>query len=221
MSLLASAAGRGVEAVRHNARPFLLVQAVAFALAGAYYLVPSAPGALAGVAALKRAGGLPFAAVSTAVAGAILPELARVATGRRRTGGAEMGFQLLFFGFLGVTVDLLYRGLGLLFGDAPSVATVAKKVLVDQLVYCPLVSMTVSTFAFVWKDSGFSLARTRNSFRAHGGFLARYLPLLLTCWGYWGPVLIAVYAMPGDLQFPLFLAAQAAWSLLLLHLNDR
>ena len=221
MSRLASAAARGVEAVRQNARPFLLVQAVAFALAAAYYLVPSAPQALAGAARFKREGGLPFAALATAFAGAILPELARLATGRKRTGAAEMGFQLVFFGFLGITVDLLYQGLGLLFGNDPSAATVAKKLLFDQFLYGPLVSIPISTLAFVWKDSGFSPERTRNAFRAQGGFFERYLPLLVTCWGFWAPVLVAVYAMPGDLQFPLFLAAQAAWSLLLLHLSDR
>ncbi len=212
--------------MRHNLRPFLLVQGIAFALAAAYYLVPGAPTALGGVAAVKRAGGLPFAALSTAFAGAILPELARLATGRGRTKAAELVFQLLFFGFLGVTVDLLYRGLAHLFGNDASVATVGKKLLVDQLLYSPLVSIPISTFAFVWRDGGYSLARTRNGFRAHGdsvlgGFLVRYLPNLITCWGYWPLVLMAVYSMPGDLQFPLFLATQAAWSLLLLHLNDR
>lgn len=218
---LARAAARGVEAVRHNARPFLLVQAVAVALAAVYYLAPGAPAALAGVARLKREGGLPLAALANAVAGAILPELARVATGRKRTGGDEMAFQLLFFAALGAYVDLLYRALGAVWGDAPDLATVGKKVTFDQLVSSPLVTIPFSAFAFVWKDSGFSLARTRNTFRAEGGFLARYLPTLVTCWGFWAPVLVAVYAMPADLQFPLFLAAQAAWTLLLLHLNDR
>lgn len=218
---LAHAAARGFEAVRQNARPFLLIQGVAVILAIAYYLVPGAPSAMTGIAALKRAGGLPLAALCNAVAGAILPELARVATGRRRTGAGEMAFQLLFFAALGVYVDGLYRALGTVWGNAPDLATVGKKVLFDQLVSSPLVTIPFSTFAFVWKDSGFSLARTRNAFRAQGGFLVRYLPTLVTCWGFWAPVLVAVYAMPADLQFPLFLAAQAAWTLLLLHLNER
>ncbi len=126
-----------------------------------------------------------------------------------------MVFQLLFFAALGAYVDFLYRGLGALWGNAPDFATVGKKVLFDQFVSSPLVTIPFSTVAFVWKDSGFSAARTRDAFRAQGGFFVRYLPTLVTCWGFWGPVLVAVYAMPGDLQFPLFLAAQAAWTLLL------
>lgn len=218
---LTLAATRGLEAVRHNARPFLLVQAVAVALAAAYYLVPGAPAAMAGVAAFKRAGGVLLAALCNVVAGAILPEITRVATGRKRTGAGEMAFQFAFFALLGAYVDLLYRGLGEVWGNAADVATVGKKLLFDQLVSSPLVTIPFSTVAFVWKDSGFSLARTRNAFRAQGGFLVRYLPTLVTCWGFWAPVLVAVYAMPVDLQFPLFLAAQAAWTLLLLHLNER
>ena len=220
-SRLAAAAARGVEAVRHNARPFLLIQTVAFAAVAAYYFLPGAPAAVAGVARLKREGGLPLSALSNALAGAVLPEIARVATGRKRTGGAEMGFQLLFFAALGVYVDLLYLALGAVWGNAPDVPTVGKKLLFDQLVSSPLVTIPFSTFAFVWKDGGFSLDRTWNRFRAEGGFLVRYLPTLVTCWGFWGPVLVAVYAMPGDLQFPLFLFAQASWTLLLLHLNER
>ena len=226
LSRLALAAAKGVEAVRHNARPFLLVQSVAFVLAAGYYLVPGATEAMAGVARLKREGGPPLAALCTAVAGAILPEVARVATGRRRTGAAEMGFQLVFFAILGAYIDALYRVLGARWGNAPDALTVGKKVLFDQLVSSPLATIPFSTFAFVLKDSGFSPARTGNAFRAlggsvGGGFLARYLPMLVTCWGFWGPVAVAVYAMPGDLQFPLFLTAQAGWTLLLLHLNER
>lgn len=221
MSRFGAAAARGAEAVRHNARPFLLVQTIAVLLAGAYYVLPGAPATMAHVAELKRNGGLPLSALTTAIAGAIFPEIARVATGRKRTGLWEMGFQLLFFGSIGVIIDLTYQLMGHLFGTDASVATVAKKVLADQLIFAPFVSIPYSTFAFALKDNGFSLGRTANSFQAHGGFLARCLPSIITCWGFWAPVLIAVYAMPSDLQFPLFLAAQTAWSLLLLHLNDR
>lgn len=221
MSQFSSAAARGVEAVRHNAKPFLLVQGIAVLLAAGYYVLPGAPAAMASVAQIKRDGGLPLSALATAIAGAIFPEIARVATGRKRTGGLEMGFQLLFFGTIGILIDLTYRIMGLIFGNDPNVATVAKKVVADQLIFAPFISIPFSTAAFAWKDSGFSVGRTANSFRAHGGFVAKCLPTLVTCWGFWAPVLIAVYAMPGDLQFPLFLAAQTAWSLLLLHLNDR
>lgn len=220
-SRFSAAAARGWEAVRHNAKPFLLVQGIAFLCVLAYYTVPGVPPALTGVARAKQQGGIPLAALTTAIAGAILPELARLATGRPRTRGAEMVFQLAFFAFIGVTVDLLYRGLAVAIGPGTDVATVAKKVLIDQFVYSPLVSIPLSTVAFLWKDNGFSIERTRNAFRAQGGFLVRYAPVLVSCWGYWGPVLVAVYAMPSNLQFPLFLFAQAAWSLLLLHLNDR
>ncbi len=221
MSQFSSAAARGVEAVRHNAKPFLLVQGIAVLLAVGYYTFPGAPAAMSSVAQIKRDGGLPLSALATAIAGAIFPEIARISTGRKRTGGWELSFQLLFFGAIGILIDLTYQLLGQIFGNDPSVATVAKKLLADQLLFAPLVSIPFSTAAFAWKDSGFSFGRTANSFRAHGGFLAKCLPTLVTCWGFWAPVLIAVYAMPGDLQFPLFLAAQTAWSLLLLHLNDR
>ena len=221
LSRLAHAAAQGIEAVRHNARPFGLMQALAVALALAYYLVPGAPEAMAVITRFKAAGGLPFAALSTVLASVALPEIARVATGRPRTRSASLGFQVAFFALIGLYVDLFYQSLGFLFGNAPDFATVAKKLLVDQLVASTLITTPFAITAFLWKDSGFSAERTRNAFRARGGFFALWLPTMLTNWAYWAPILVAVYAMPAGLQFVLFLPIQAAWALLLVHLNER
>ncbi|MER3496581.1 MAG: hypothetical protein C4320_07275, partial [Armatimonadota bacterium] len=54
-----------------------------------------------------------------------------------------------------------------------------------------------------------------------GGLFARYIRTLIPCWAFWIPSLAAVYAMPTDLQFPLFLLVQAAWAILLVALAPR
>lgn len=218
---LAEAAAEGLGAVRRNKRPFLLIQGLAVALAAAYYLVPGAPSAMAGAAAFKRSGGLPFSAVANVFASVALPEVARIATGRGRTRFHDVVFQIVFFALIGVYVDLFYQGLGRLFGNDPGFATVGKKILVDQLVASTLLTTPFAITAFLWKDCGFSAARTVEGFRTQGGFFARWLPTMVTNWGYWAPVLVAVYSMPIDLQFFLFLPVQAAWSLILVDLNER
>lgn len=220
-SRLAAAVARGLQAVRRNAKPFLLIQALAVALAIAYYLAPGAPSAMAGIAAFKRNGGLPLSAIATAFASVALPEFARWATGRDRTGPADLAFQIVFFSLIGIVVDLFYQGLGLLFGNDPGFVTIGKKLLVDQLAFSTVVTTPFAITAFLWKDSGFSPERTANAFRAQGGFWARYLQTIVPNWCYWPPVLVAVYAMPGNLQFLLFLFVQAAWSLILVDLNER
>ena len=54
----------GLAALRRYYRPFLLIQAVAVALVVGYYNSASIRSACASLAALKAAGGLPFAAHS-------------------------------------------------------------------------------------------------------------------------------------------------------------
>lgn len=211
-----------VTAIRHHWRPFVLIQIAAIAVAVSYYLVPGFQAWTIGIAKIKADGGLPFAALSTAFAGALLPELAKriFAPGKRTFDWADFGFQICLFGFLGVTVDLLYRGLGTLWGNSASVKVVVEKLVFDQIVYSPLISMTVCTLAFLWKDSGFK--RTATVSLIHDGtFARRYVGNMIACWLFWIPALSAIYAMPVPLQFCLYLCVEAAWALLLLSMAGR
>lgn len=192
----------------------MTIQAAAILAAAAYYLFPQVQPALAGVAELKKQIGLPFAAATTAFAGVVLPEAARAITRQKRSTLGDLAYQAMLYAVVGSTVDLLYRGLAALLGSNASIQLVIEKVLVDQLVYSPLVSIPLSTIVFLYRDTGFSGRRTLAATR-DGEFAQRYTPLLITCWGFWGPVLAAVYAMPTDLQFIMFLCAQGCWSLLL------
>jgi hypothetical protein len=203
--------------VRDGIKPFLLIQTCAVAAVLAFYFVPWFHAAAEAAQRVKQAGGLPFSGLATALAGVVLPEAARWLTLRTRTPASKLGFQALVFAVIGISVDLLYRGLAVLFGSEPSPAIVVKKVLCDQFVYSPSFSILLSTVAFLWQAQGFSFNRTREAL-SHGGFLRAYLPLLVTCWCFWIPVNAATYSLPAKVQFILFLCAQGAWSLLLVHI---
>ena len=77
-----------------------------------------------------------------------------------------------------------------------------------------------SSLLFAWEGERFSFSGTRAALSG-GGFARRYFPLLITCWSFWIPVLLAVYALPLNLQYMLFLFTQAAWSLLLVHIAGK
>jgi len=204
----------GWNAVVENRRPFMTIQALAVLAAAAYYCFPAVQPALRVVADFKVRAGLPFAAAATAFAGVVLPEVARSITRHKSSTAGDLGFQAVLYAIVGSTVDLLYRGLAILLGSGLSFWLVAEKILIDQLVYSPLVSIPFSTLMFLWRDEGFGSRGTFAAIR-QGEFARRYTPLLITCWGFWAPVLVAVYALPPDLQFLMFLCAQGAWSLLL------
>lgn len=216
---LQTAVDTGVGAVRRNAKPFLFIQSLAVALAFAYYLVPAVRASMAEVGEAKAHGGLPLSALTTVLASVALPEVARLATGRDRSRSADLAFQVAYFAVIGVIVDLFYRGLGVLFGNDPGFVTVGEKLFVDQFLFSTVLMTPLAITAFLWKDVGFSPARTVAAFRAGGGFFARWLPTMVTNWAYWMPVLAVVYSMPVGLQFVLFLPLQAAWSLILVELN--
>jgi hypothetical protein len=204
----------GWDAVVKNWRPFIAIQSVAVLVAAAYYLAPGVAPHLARLAEFKARAGIGFAAISTAAAGVILPEIAKRVTMRSGTPMLDLTFQAGLYATIGATVDLLYTFLAQLLGATASPIIVLEKVSLDMFVYTPLVSIPISTVAFIWKDQRFSSRATIGSIRS-GEFRARYPSILVTCWGFWVPVLAAVYSMPANLQFMLFLCAQGAWSILL------
>ena len=110
---LRTLAAPGVAAVRHHWRPFVAIQGVALLLVLLFFFVPAVTRFCGTLAEFRVAGGYAAAMFATAVAGAILPELAKAATQRgwrldRRTL-ADLGFLLPVFALNGLLVDAFYR----------------------------------------------------------------------------------------------------------------
>jgi hypothetical protein len=149
----------------------------------------------------------------------VLPELAqRLTRTAKSVESRELLFRAGFFAVIGVTIDGFYRLLAHILGTSNEWQVIVQKGLIDQLLFAPLVAIPISAVAFLWRDVGFDGAATLRGLR-DGEFFVRYIPMLITCWGFWFPTLVAVFAMPVRLQFILYLFAQAAWSLLLVHMT--
>ncbi len=214
---LREAARPGLQAIKDHLKPFLLIQVCAAILVVAYYQSPAIQAFSASLASIKVHGGYVFAALSTAFAGVFLPELFKAITrDQRRYGLRELAFNAFIFALNGVLVDWFYRLQGVIFGDSNSFGTIVMKVLVDQIVFAPFIAVPVVLTLFQWRDLGFD---TRGTFKALGPrfMLNRVLPVQIVGWAYWFPMVSAIYALPLNLQFILFLFAEAAWSLLLVH----
>lgn len=214
----ARGAAESLAAVRASLRPFVGIQLLAFALVAAYYASPSLQMAAEQLERLKLAGGLPFAALATAFSGVVLPELARRFTGLGSSAPRDLSFQLFFFAYLGVQIDLFYQFQAWLFGTGTDVTTVVAKTAFDMLVFTPFLSIPISAFCFTWRDAEFRNDRTRNAL-TNGAFSGRYAAFLVTAWAFWLPVVLAVYALPSNLQFMLFMLAQAAYSLIIVRID--
>ncbi len=213
----------GTAALRRFWRSFVLIQASAALVAIAYWASGPFRAAAAQAAAWKTSGGLLAAAALTAVAGGILPEVAKLVADRGRSSlrgrGGEIAFNMAFFALDGLVIDPLYRGEAVLFGRDTLIHTVVEKVAFDQFVFTPLWS-TAIVLLFLWRQRGYSLAATRPALQ-RGFYRTRVLPLLVPNWLFWIPMVSIIYALPVPLQFLLFVPALAAWSLIMVFIADR
>lgn len=210
----------GLAALRRFWRPFLLIQAAAVLLVVAYRASGTVRAACDAAAAAKAQGGLPFAALTGALAGGWLPELAKLMADPKarppRGIGGTLAFNTVFFALNGVVVDLLYRFETVLFGAEGTPGTVAAKVAFDQFVFSPT-WLFVIVVIFTWRGQGFRVARTLPLLRDRF-YRRRVVPLLIPNWCFWIPMVSIVYALPSALQFLLFVLLLAAWSLIMVFI---
>jgi hypothetical protein len=218
----ASPLAAGAAALRRFWRPFLLIQSGAALLAIAYRVSVPFREACAVAAAWKTSGGLLLSAAISALAGGLLPEIAKLAADRGRSTlrgrGGEILFNTAFFAFDGVVIDLLYRGEARLFGGTAQLSTVVEKVAFDQFVFSPLWSILI-VLLFLWRQRGYSLAATLPAI-GQAFYQSRVVPLIVPNWLFWIPMVSIIYALPVALQFLLFVPALAAWSLIMVFIAD-
>ena len=213
----------GVNAVVKNWRSFVAIQIVCVLFVVGYYTLKPIENSCAVLAEWKANAGLLGAALSVAIAAVIIPEIARRATRTPRDKPftfTDVAFQFLYFAGLGIVIDTLYKGLGMWLGSEPTPAVVTEKVLFDMFIFSGFFSMPLAVVLFAWRDADFKFKLTGVLLR-RGGFFERYVPLLVTCWAFWFPVMSCLYSLPVSLQFVFVVLAEAAWCLLLVTAASR
>lgn len=213
----------GVAAVRQNWRPFVLIQAVAAVVVAGYLLVPPFARALDVPGRWRETGGLLFVAISTIIAGVVLPETAKAVTqgGWRldRGKGRDLAFLVFLFTCNGLLVDGFYRLLAVIVGTGNDVGTIAAKTAIDMTIFSPLIAQPMVVLLFDWRRRGFAPLATLRQV-SPGWYLRRVLPLQVPGWVFWGPMVVLIYALPLTLQFVLWLFAFAAWSLVMVFIGS-
>jgi hypothetical protein len=211
----------------HSARallvPGLVLQTAALALVLAWYFVPAAHALFARLAVWRTEGGYAFSALASALCGGVIHFLYLRLNPATRAANPWplMLFFAFFWAWKGAEVDLWYRTLAFLFGNGTTPATIASKVAADQFGFNPLYAAPAGNLCFAWKDAGFRWAPVAADLRAGLWYYRRVLPVLLTVWALWIPVVCCVYALPPALQIPLFNVVLCFWSLLFAHILAR
>ena len=192
-------------AFRQNWLPCLLLNVLVIALVTSYYQWPAMAGMWETLGAFKLRWSFGVSGESTVFAAAVMPFFVQWAMGtlppERRW--KRLGLRMLFWGYRGMEIDLFYRVHGMLFGHGHDVATLVKKVAVDQFVVSSLWFVPTYVIALRWIDQGGSWSQLRASLDRE--FWTRTCPtVLVTNWIIWIPALVLVYSLPPALQFPLF-----------------
>ena len=220
MTLFLAAAREGADAVRQNWRAFLVIVAAAWALAALFYLVPGLQAGAEALARHKTQGGIVFAAISTAVACISIPEIGKRIMRQPPTPLADYPFLFLFWAGIGIMVDVFYAYLGRTIGVGTSPGVVVQKVLCDQFLFSPFITMPYGVILFGFKEAGYRFSKLPLILGGGVGW-RRWLATTVTCWGFWIPTVTAVYALPGDVKFLMFLAMEGTWGVLLVHILSR
>lgn len=208
---------------RANLIPGLVLQTFALALVLGYYFAPGIAESLRHLEAFKGRVGILYSICSTALFGGLIPWLyikAHPATRHRYSVAQGLGL-IAFWAYKGVEMHLLYNGMATLFGHDNEVGTVVKKVLVDQLVYCPLLAVPGMWLAYTWVEGNFALPPIVRRVRKPGWIMRDLVPVFIANMGVWLPTVSIIYTLPTVLQLPLENLVLCFFTLLLAHLSQR
>lgn len=214
----------GIRAARGNVVPGLIVQGIMLAVVVAYYFYPPTTGWLDAAAQVKARWGYVYSAVAAVIAGALLPELMRVIVFQKgkveRRNGRNLLYTVPFWGFMAITVDVLYRLQGIWFGTEVTFAVVAKKVIVDQLIYSSLISCPLTVWFYDFKNHGQNATRPAE-FLTMGHYRDQVVPVMFANWGVWIPVVTILYSLPPLLQIPMYILALTLWVMIYTWMSEQ
>lgn len=202
-------------ALKANLIPGLLLQALMAGMALAYLFHQPSRAAFEDLAILRSRWGLLFSFIGTSLASSIFPEVLRLLLPKSYQKSpqgiaARLLFGIPFWGLIGMQVDLFYRLQYFLFGPSDTLPVIAKKVLVDAFIYCPLLAIPQAVCVFLWRDHGFNF-RGFHGHRPVHFYALRIFPVLMANWMVWIPLIAIIYSLPPALGIPFFIVAQSFW----------
>ena len=218
--LCARSARAGGAAARQSLKPAVLVWAAMACIAVLYYAVPATQGFFSALNTLQENMGLVFPFLGMGLSVGILAEGVKVAMSKEKrwtkANTVNATFNLLMFGVLGVLQKYLYALQAQMFGEGSSPAVLVPKVLFDQFIWTVFFANPYQAILYLWKNSGFSWKKVLGimlPFKAFWG--TQVLPVLITNWAFWIPMVSIIYCFPAELQLPLAILAATIWVLLL------
>jgi membrane protein insertase Oxa1/YidC/SpoIIIJ len=212
----------GLRGARANLVPGLILQGIAVAVAVGYYWVPLVHAALSRLEQMHQTIGLWFSVASTGLCGGIVPFIylhfaQKDGAGRPRYDWLQGLGLTVFWAYKGIEVDLWYRLQAHMFGSGHDMATIAIKVVMDQLVYCPVFAVPITAAVYQLVDSGYVGRGLLEDIRKPHWYMRKVLPVLISNLGVWVPAVVVIYMLPTALQLPLQNLILCFYTLIVAH----
>ncbi|MES1227355.1 MAG: hypothetical protein ABUL72_01715, partial [Armatimonadota bacterium] len=138
---LAEAFVPGVQALRRNLAPVLVLQVAIIGVVVAYFRLDSVKQLAQSVSDWKEHASLPLIFLCGILAGGVLPEVAKLVTGKFRVNRAWVGqtlYNAFVYGCVALITNVFYTALNTYVGSTADFRTVATKTAIDMFVLTPL-----------------------------------------------------------------------------------
>lgn len=210
-------------ALKQNLLPGLVLQLFAVSILIIYFFVPGSKPVFSWFGLLKQEYGFTYSFIATAIFGGLIPFLYLWLSKRLAPNRSILGllvFYIVFWGLKGMEVDFFYRLQADWFGTGNEVKTIVTKMAADQFLYSALWAAPGITIVYLWMESNWSIAECKRAMDRKF-FCVKIPTVILSNWLVWIPAVCVIYAMPGELQIPLFNLVLCFWVLLLAVLNKK
>ena len=220
IDMIEASAKTAFAAVKQSIKPALLVWGIMGFVAALYYTIPATQVFFVALSGLQEKLGPLFPFLGMGLAVGVIAESLKVMLSAdktwRKANTFNAFFNLTMFGCLGVIQNYFYMLQVALFGDSGSLQSLVLKVMMDEFVWTAFFANPYQIILCMWKNSGFSIPKVVTQLRPFKAFWGtQVLPVLITNWAFWIPMVAIIYSFPSVLQLPLAILAVTIWVLLL------
>ena len=219
---LESARG-GWQSARANLVPGLVIISIAALVVASYYIFPSFQQALTGLQNIRQAWGIWFSMLSSAIGAGLIPGLYLMSIGKARQdvrGWFDLLFTCLVWATSMILIDRFYAFQDWFWGTEVTLALVIAKVLLDQFVFTPFVSIHYAAIGFRLRDLNYDFHALGHALR-DDWIVKIIIPMLVACWLTWIPGTLVIYSLPFSLQVPLMVLIQCFFALEMAYVSSK
>lgn len=212
---LINAVSQGWQSAKANTIPGLIIVTIAALIVFAYYQFSAVSASLDGLVKLRQQFGAWFAMTASAIGAGVIPGTYLLIAGRAQKGVRgiiDLLFTCVVWAITAFAIDQFYIFQAWLWGPAISLQVLLGKMLLDQLIFTPLIGVQIPAIGFRLRDLNYDFRALWHTFR-EDWLIGVTIPLLIACWLTWVPGTLVIYSLPLPLQIPMMALIQCFFAL--------